>query len=154
MRACSEPDQGQPGRLTVAAWPDESFAGAVDLIDPVVDVATRTVEIRLLADNPNQRLLPGMFARVQVVVESRSNAVVIPEAALVPSMDGFGVYAVQDGVARLRSIQLGVRLPGRAEIRNGLQGNSQFVASGTQKIVDGMKVVSASPDTNVPAATD
>jgi membrane fusion protein (multidrug efflux system) len=146
--------QEQPGRLTVAAWPGETFAGVVDLIDPVVDVATRTVEIRLLADNPEQRLRPGMFARVNVVVETRPNALVIPEAALVPSMDEFGVYAVRDGKARLQPVEIGVRLPGQAEIRKGLQADSEFVAGGIQKIVDGMKVVPLPPATNAPVAAN
>jgi membrane fusion protein (multidrug efflux system) len=146
--------QGQAGRLTVAAWPGETFVGAVDLIDPVVDVATRTAEIRMLADNPEQRLKPGMFARVAVVVESRPHALVIPEAALVPSLSDVAVYAVTAGVARLQPVKVGVRLPGQAEILEGLQADSQFVAAGIQKIVDGMKVVPLPPATNAPTAAN
>ncbi|MCU0772297.1 MAG: efflux RND transporter periplasmic adaptor subunit [Verrucomicrobia bacterium] len=141
---------GQTASLSVAAWPDHRFEGKVDLIDPVVDPATRTVEIRLLAANPDRRLQPGMFARVSVVVETRKDSIVIPESALVPSLDAFAVYRVADGRANLTRVTLGVRLPGQVEVLAGLDEQSQFVASGIQKLVDGMKVVQAAPDTNAP----
>jgi len=145
---------GQPGRLSVAAWPDETFAGAVDLIDPVVDASTRTVEIRLLVNNPDRQLRPGMFARVSVVVDTRPDAIVIPEAALIPSMDKFSVYAVRDGIARLQAVELGVRLPGRTEIVEGLEPESEFVTGGIQKIVDGMKVTALPVATNASVVVD
>ena len=139
---------GQTATLTVAARPDQAFEGTVDLIDPVVDPATRTVEIRLLARNPDGLLQPGMFARVSVVVQTRERAVVIPEAALVPSLDTFSVYRVEAGRAKLTRLTLGVRLPGQVEVLSGLEADAEFVASGIQKIVDGMKVVPAPADTN------
>ncbi len=139
---------GQAASLTVAAWPDRRFTGEVDLIDPVLDQATRTVEIRLLAANPDQRLQAGMFARVAVVVETRLDSLVIPEAALVPSLNTFSVYRVEEGRARLSPVTLGVRLPGTVEVLSGLTTNSEIVASGIQKIVDGMKVVQAPAGTN------
>jgi membrane fusion protein (multidrug efflux system) len=136
---------GQTGRLTVAAWPDQVFVGTVDLIDPVVDPATRTTEIRMQVPNPDLRLQPGMFARVSVVVNTREQSLVVPEAALIPSLETFSIYLVKDGVATLTPVKLGVRLPGQVEILGGLEPSSQFVGSGVQKIVDGMRVVQAAP---------
>ncbi len=141
---------GQTGRLTVAAWPDQVFVGTVDLIDPVVDPATRTTEIRMRVPNPDLRLQPGMFARVSVVVETREQSLVVPEAALIPSLENFSIYVVKDGVATLTPVKLGVRLPGQVEILSGLEPSSQFVGSGVQKIVDGMKVVQAAPAEGAP----
>jgi len=86
---------GQDASLTVAAWPDRRFHGKVDLIDPVVDPSTRTVEIRLTASNPDRLLQPGMFARVSVVVETREQSLVIPAGALVPALDAFSVYRAE-----------------------------------------------------------
>jgi membrane fusion protein (multidrug efflux system) len=144
---------GQTATLSVASWPDQVFQGRVDLVDPVVDPATRTVEVRLVADNPEQRLQAGMFARVAVVVETRERALVIPEAALVPSLDSFSVYRVEEGRARLTPITLGVRLAGKVEVRSGLSADTDFVASGVQKLVDGMKVVQDPAATNAVAQT-
>lgn len=135
----------QEGRLRVSAYPDQEFIGRVDLINPEVDQGTRTVEIRLLVPNPDGLLKPGMFARVELVVGARERAVVIPEGALVPSLDHFSVYVVEDGIARLKRVTVGVRLPGRAEIREGLSATQRIVVSGTQKLVDGMKVTQSAP---------
>jgi len=136
---------GQEARLRVAAWPDKAFTGRVDLIDPVVDPGTRTAEIRLIAANPARLLKPGMFARVELVVQTRADSLVIAEGALVPSLDRFSVYVVNDERAHLRPVQLGVRLPGQVEIREGLTADSRIILSGTQKVVDGMRVTNAPP---------
>lgn len=140
-------------KLRVAAYPDREFQGVVRLIDPVVDEATRTVGVQCVAPNVEHLLKPGMFARIEVVVDTREQALVIPEAALVPSLEAMSVYRVQDGVARLTPVTLGVRRPGAVEILSGLEPDTQIVASGLQKIVDGMKVVPASTSTNGPAET-
>ena len=137
--------QGQSGRVRVSAYPDRVFNGEVDLINPEVDESTRTVEARLIVPNPDGALKPGMFARVELLVGTREKALVVPEAALVPSLDQFSVYAVEDGRARLRPVRVGLRLPGKAEVLEGLAPDQPIVVSGTQKLVDGMKVAPAKP---------
>jgi membrane fusion protein (multidrug efflux system) len=141
---------GQNGRIRVNTYSDRWFSGRVGLISPEVDEQTRTAEVRLIVPNNEGLLRPGMFARVEIVVAIRPEALVIPEGALVPSMDSFSVYTVQDGNALLRAVDIGVRLPGLVEIVNGLQPSQEIVLSGTQKLVDGMNVIAASP-TSTPA---
>jgi membrane fusion protein (multidrug efflux system) len=126
----------------------------VDLIDPVVELATRTVEIRLVVANDEHLLQQGMFARVIVVVQTREESLVVPESALVPSLEAFSMYRVENGQARLTPVKLGVRLPGKVEIVEGMEADSEFVASGLQKIVDGMKVVPISPTASTSASTN
>lgn len=144
---------GQNVRLRVAAYPDRVFEGVMDLISPVVDPATRTVEIRAVAPNPDQLLKPGMFARVETVVEQKEAAIVIPESALVPSLAGFEVYVVQEDKARLTPVEIGVRGRGTVEIRRGLVPGQQIVVMGTQRLVDGMRVTSASASDPQTAST-
>ena len=108
-----------------------------------MDEATRTAEVRLAVPNPDSLLKPGMFAHVELLVGARPQAVVIPEGALVPSLDQFSVFIVEAGAAKLTPIQLGVRMPGKIEVRGGLSADQEIVVSGTQKLVDGMKVVGA-----------
>jgi membrane fusion protein (multidrug efflux system) len=145
---------GQTGRLSVAARPDRIFEGTVDLIDPVVELETRTIEIRMLGPNHEHLLQQGMFARVRVVVQTRAKSLVVPEAALVPNLERFSLYRVEDGHARLTPVTLGVRLPGQAEILEGIQADSEFIASGLQKIVDGMKVVPLQTPAGTPTTTN
>lgn len=131
---------GQVGRLTVSAYPDQSFEGTISLVHPEVDLATRTIGARLVVANPDGHLRPGMFARVELVLGQREGALVVPESALVPALDTFSVYLVEEERARLRPVQLGVRLPGRVELREGLTADSVVIVSGTQKLVDGIRV--------------
>ena len=144
-RQLAEVQVGQKSRLRVASYPTRAFEGQVDLIDPEVDQATRTAGIRLVAPNAEGLLKPGMFSHVELVVRTRPNAVVIPESALVPSLDQFTVFGVENGVARTKPIKLGMRLPGKVEVREGLSAQEEIVVSGTQKLVEGMKVVAAKP---------
>jgi len=115
---------GQPVEIKVAAFGDRVFPGEVQLINPQVDESTRTVEVRAIADNPDRLLRPGMFARVGTITGTRPQAVVVPEAALVPSLTGFAVYVVDTAasntVARLTKVDLGQRMSGRVEVRKGL----------------------------------
>jgi membrane fusion protein (multidrug efflux system) len=136
---------GQTGRLRVNAYPDQAFTGTVDLVSPEVDDTTRTAEIRLVVDNPEGRLRPGLFARVDLVVGRRDQAVVLPESAVVPALDRYSVFTVDGERARKREVKLGVRLPGRVEIVSGLEAGQEVVVSGQQKLVDGSRIAPAQP---------
>ncbi|MCP5523984.1 MAG: efflux RND transporter periplasmic adaptor subunit [Verrucomicrobiales bacterium] len=135
---------GQPVEIKVAAFGDRVFPGEVQLINPQVDESTRTVEVRALADNPDRLLRPGMFARVGTITGTRPQAVVVPEAALVPSLTGFAVYVVDTAasntVARLTKVDLGQRMSGRVEVRKGLAAGQDIVVAGTQKLMDGAPI--------------
>jgi membrane fusion protein, multidrug efflux system len=150
-RRLSQIQLGQEVRVTVSAYPDRVFRGDVDLVSPVVDEATRTVLIRAVVPNSEDLLNPGMFARVQILIERREQSLVIPESALVASLDGFSVYVVNDGQAHLTPVVVGVRDRGTAEIRSGLEAGQAIVVRGTQKLVDGMAVTAAAAPTAAPA---
>lgn len=136
---------GQTGRLQVNAYPDRVFTGTVDLINPELDESTRTAEIRLIAENPDGLLRPGLFARVDLVVGRREQAIVLPESAIVPSLDRYSIFLVDADRARRRDVKLGVRLPGKVEILAGLEASQEVVVRGQQKLVDGSLIVAAPP---------
>jgi len=73
---------GQPAYLTVESWPGERFEAGVLRVSPVVDAATGTIKVTLEVRSP-ENLRPGMFARVFVETDTRSDVLVIPKAALV-----------------------------------------------------------------------
>jgi membrane fusion protein (multidrug efflux system) len=132
---------GQLVRLQVGAYPDLVFTGKVDLVNPVIDETTRTIQVRAVAPNPGYPLRPGMFARVETVTDRRESAVVIPERALIASLSGFSVYVITNGEARLTPVQVGTRLPALAEVTQGLAPGQSIVVSGSQKLVDGSRVI-------------
>lgn len=131
---------GQELVVTVDAYPDESFKGGIYAIEPAVDEATRTVLLRARLPNPGVRLKPGMFARVNLTLEQRENALVVPEQAIVPRGSGRYVFRIVDGKAVLTKVELGLRSPGEVEIVNGLATGQVIVADGQLKLQDGTPV--------------
>ncbi|HEX4895816.1 MAG TPA: efflux RND transporter periplasmic adaptor subunit, partial [Solimonas sp.] len=131
---------GQPLSIEVDAYPGEQFAGELYAIDPRVADATRSIALRARMANPDGRLRPGLFARVKVQLEKRTDAIVIPEQAVFPRGEQQFVYVVEDGKAALREIRLGQRQPGRAEVVSGLKAGEVLIVSGLQKLSPGAPV--------------
>ncbi len=137
---------GQQVKVLVDAYSDKVFAGSVYAIEPAVDEQTRTVVLRARVANPELKLRPGMFARVQVQLGVREKAIWIPEAAIVPrGQDSFvfQVIAGPDGGGKvgLVKVQTGVRKVGEVEILKGLAAGDLVVTEGTQKIGPGSSVL-------------
>ena len=69
-------------QVTVKAWPGEKFAGTVDFISPAMDEVKRTAKVRVAVENPNRRLMAGMFAQVQVFLPGSETVQAAPAAAV------------------------------------------------------------------------
>lgn len=139
--------------VAVDAFPQASFPGKIYAIEPAVDEQTRTVLARARVANPQLRLRPGMFARVQLTLGVRENAVWIPEEAIVPRGQDAFVWRVVDGKAELVQVQTGTRKVGEVEIMKGVAAGDLIVTEGTQRLVPGMQVSiipSAKPAAEIP----
>ena len=126
--------------VAVDAFPQASFPGKIYAIEPAVDEQTRTVLARARVANPELKLRPGQFARVQLTLGVRENAVWIPEEAIVPRGQDAYVWRVVDGKAELVQVQTGTRKVGEVEIMKGVAAGEMIVTEGTQRLVPGMQV--------------
>jgi membrane fusion protein (multidrug efflux system) len=136
---------GQTIRIKVDAFPDDSFEGKVYAIDPRLDVAGRSLLVRALVPNGDQRLRPGLFARVTVLLQLKEDALSVPEQAIVPQGDSQFVFKIVDGKAQLTKVVTGTRRDGRVEIVEGLTAGDQVVTAGQLKIRDGSAVSIVGP---------
>ncbi|KPJ94165.1 MAG: hypothetical protein AMJ53_05850 [Gammaproteobacteria bacterium SG8_11] len=116
------------------AFPNETFAGKVYAIAPRVDEASRSVLLRARITNDRGMLRPGMFAKVQLRLASRENALLIPEEALWPVGKDMFVYIVVDGKAVMSKVKVGKRLKGQVEILEGLSKGDTVVTAGQMKL--------------------
>ena len=137
---------GQSVKAAVDAWPGQSFSGAIYAIEPAIDEGTRTVQVRARVANPELKLRPGMFARVQLQLGTREKAVWIPEQAIVPKGQDSFVYRVTPasngmGKADLVKVRLGIRKPGEVEVVEGLAAGELVVTDGTLRLFPGAAVV-------------
>ena len=126
--------------VLVDAYAGESFRGEIYAIEPAVDEQTRSVLLRARVPNPGVRLKPGMFARVVLVLETRENALIVPEQALVPMGNESFVYRLAVGKAARTKIELGLRRPGEVEVRSGLGAGDAIIVDGQLRLRDGAPV--------------
>jgi membrane fusion protein (multidrug efflux system) len=131
---------GQTVEFTVAAQPERVFRAQVEFIDPVVQDENRTIVVKARAPNGDRMLRPGMFIEARLAMATRANAVVVPEDAIQPLRTANVVWAVVDGKASRRVVELGARSRGFVEIRSGITAGEQVVVGGLERMAEGMAV--------------
>ena len=134
-------EEGQRVTFRVAALPNTEFTGVVDFVDPVVELPARTIRVKAEVQNPDRLLRPGMFIEARLATDVRPDAVIIPEDAILPLAGETLVYVVTEGTAQRRPVELGVRLPGFVEIKNGVEPGEQVVVGGLERLSDGAPVI-------------
>ncbi|HEY3120153.1 MAG TPA: efflux RND transporter periplasmic adaptor subunit [Vicinamibacteria bacterium] len=132
--------EGQDVAFRVAAIGDRDFTARIYHVGEVADPSTRQVEVLAWVKNPGI-LKPGFFAEVTLASESRKGALVVPEGAIQASERGFVTYVVEDGRARLRTVQIGLRTEkGLVELLSGVKAGESVVIEGSDRIADGVPV--------------
>jgi membrane fusion protein (multidrug efflux system) len=136
-------EQLRPGsamQVRVPSVPGRWFDGEVYFVSPTVDPDNRTVTLKAGVPNPDGRLRAGSSADVRLVLERRSDAVLVPEAAIVPREGKAFIFLVRGDKAVLAPVTVGVRTEGRVEIRAGVSGGDTVVTAGQQRLEDGAPV--------------
>lgn len=122
---------GKKVAVSVPAYPDRKFPATVEYIDKVVDEATRTVKVRCRLDNPDGKLLPAMYASIEVESDAENRAIVVPLSALFTEGEGDQVFvAIGDGHYKRRDVKVGLRLRDKAVIAEGLKPGETIVSQG------------------------
>jgi membrane fusion protein (multidrug efflux system) len=124
---------------TAAAFPGRDFVGKVTGVDSRIDPVTRSVTVRAVVPNADLALKPGMFLNVALARDAHE-ALMVPEAALVPEQSRQFLFVIEDGRATRREVRIGGRQPGRVEIVSGLEVGDQVIVEGTQKVREGGEV--------------
>lgn len=145
QKAVSQIRIGQSVELSLDTYPGERFKGEIVALNPRLDEVGRSQAVRAQLGNQDQRLKPGQFVRVSVILAERPNALLIPEEAVMPMGQSLFVNLVVDGKVERRQIRIGQRLRGKAEVREGLQGDEQIISAGWQKVAPGREVRVAKP---------
>ncbi len=134
--------QGMKADVTVDAFPGEKFEGRIAHVAPVLDPATRTAQIEVEVQNATFRLKPGMYAKVDFVVERRDNTLVVPANAVVDVRGAKGVFLPDEGdVARFRPVTLGMSRTDLVEIVDGLAEGTRVVTTGAAALREGDRVI-------------
>jgi RND family efflux transporter MFP subunit len=133
---------GDPASVEVDAFPGELFKGRIARVAPVLDPATRTAPMEVEIPNTDNRLKPGMYARVLLLIEERKGTTLVPKVAVVDFEGKRGVW-VPDGEnkARFVEVKLGLEDPERIEILDGLKVGDRIVTDGASSLRAGDTMV-------------
>ena len=116
----------------------QSFTGKISAVEPLLDVATRSLRVRGLVEG-NTGLMPGSAASIELPLRV-DQALLVPSLALVPGVDGRRVYLADRGVVRSVLVEVGLRAGDRAQLLSGITAGDQVITSNLLRLRDGAPV--------------
>jgi multidrug efflux pump subunit AcrA (membrane-fusion protein) len=131
---------GQPVQLTFSEMPGQIFQGKVVRTSDSLSQQTRTLLAEIRANDPEQRLRPGMFASVQMRYRAPNPGILIPGDSLITMARGEFVPVVQNGVVQMRSVHVGRDLGTQVFITSGLENGDMVVVNPSDLVKDGVHV--------------
>jgi HlyD family secretion protein len=143
----------QPARITLDAYPDTGFRGAVRQVVPTADRQRATVQVKVSITDRDPRILPEMGARVDFLepdtargpVAGAAPRIRVPAAVVRDDSGQSVVWLVRQGRLERRAVQAGPVSGGFREIRSGLAGGELLLAGGVETPRPGMRVKTTTP---------
>jgi membrane fusion protein (multidrug efflux system) len=121
------------------AYPGDVMQGRIERVYPYLDSRLRTRTMEITLEKPID-LLPGMFARLNVLLKNIDDAVIVPLEALVTTPKGQVVFVVEDGKAVARAVKTGIEADNRIQLVSGVQPGDKVIIAGNEKLKSGMDV--------------
>ena len=138
--AINEVKVGQKAYITHYTLPKDTIIGEITELSPAISSETRTFKGKLVIDNRNLLIRPGMFVKADIVTESHSSTIVIPKNIVRNERNRRIVFVVDQGIARAKNIRLGLEDKNTVEVLGGLDKNDQLVIRGFETLRDGSRV--------------
>ncbi len=142
-----------PVRITLNADEETRFAGSIRQVSPVVDTATGTIKLTIEAVAPPEGVRPGSFVTIDIVRETRTDAILLPREAVLRELQSAHVFLFEDGQARKQEIQLGLEEGLWVQASSGVAPGEQVIVAGQGGLKDGAPVKLVG-DQAADAATD
>jgi membrane fusion protein (multidrug efflux system) len=131
---------GQDVLFKVDSFPDQEFKGHVRIIYPSLEERTRTLQVEALVPNSDNRLKPGLFAKVTLFTEQARDVIVVPITAILYDNAKVKVFVAEGNVARERVVNIGNKYGEMLEIFEGLKKGETLVVVGQNNLSDGVKI--------------
>ena len=141
---------GQSVAVKVDAFKDQTFSGEISAINPKVDASTRNVQVRATLKNPDHKLLPGMYATVDIATGAPQNYITLPQTAITYNPYGDTVYVVDnkggqrgkpDLIARQTFVTTGGTRGDQVAVLKGVNEGDMVVTAGQIKLHNGTPVL-------------
>lgn len=130
----------QPVNITHYTLPDDTIRGSITEISPAISKETRTFKNKIVVDNVDLKLRPGMFAKADIVVDHAGETIVIPKNVIQTNRRRKFVYVVEKNIAIARDIQTGLEDENNVQVVEGLSENEMLVIRGYETLRNNTKV--------------
>jgi RND family efflux transporter MFP subunit len=133
---------GRGVSVEVDAYKDRKFAGTVSAVNPALDTASRSATVEALVENGDNALRAGMFATVRINKEGGARMAYVPKSAVYNdlSTQSFRVFVIQEGIAKLRVVQLGTEEGDFYQILSGVEPDETVAISNLDQLYEGVRV--------------
>lgn len=118
----------------------EEHVATVYAVEPGVDIATRTLKMRAMADNTKGLLIPGTFANVALPLAAVNDAIMVPTEALIPIQNGKKIFITRNGLAKEVEVETGARTANSVRVTSGLKPGDTILTSGVMILKEGAPV--------------
>ena len=118
----------------------QEYKGVVYAVESKIDLETRTIKARAKIPNPKGDLIPGSFAKVDIILEQLPNAIVIPSGSIIPEMTGDKVFVCVNGKVQSVPVKTGIRTENSVQIVQGLNPQDTLITTGLLQLSDGKAV--------------
>jgi len=118
----------------------EAHTAKIYAMEPQVDIATRTLKIRAIADNKEGKLYPGTFANVILPLETVNEALLVPTQALIPIQNGKVIFVLKNGKAQEVKVETGTRTDSLVRVLSGIKAGDTILTSGVMSLKNGTAV--------------
>ncbi|OYD13739.1 hypothetical protein CH333_10150 [candidate division WOR-3 bacterium JGI_Cruoil_03_44_89] len=139
-RDISKVHKGQSAVITVDAYPDKKFQGKLLQISSFVNPMTKTAEGEIIVPNQGHILKPGMFARVELIVDKHKGVLVVPNKAVLKQEGKEIVFVDAGNIAKLKEVETGFEDENRTEIISGLELGEPVIVLGNYGLRDSGRI--------------
>jgi len=119
---------------------DSTFTGKVFAIEPKVDPSTRNVTLRAICQNSQNLLVPGSFAKVEIVLETIADAMIIPSESIIPQLNSEKVFVCSNGKAVSRIVTTGIRTEREVQVIKGIIPGDTVILTGLLQLREGLDI--------------
>ncbi|NRT71653.1 efflux RND transporter periplasmic adaptor subunit [Clostridium beijerinckii] len=130
---------GQAATITVDGS-DKTYNGTVQTIDSAADATTRVFNCKIKIDNSDKSLLPGIFAKAQLISDQKTQVLTVPINALVGNEGDYSVFINDNGTAKKQKVTIGETNQNSVEITDGIKDGDQVICTNTSTIQDDSEV--------------
>jgi membrane fusion protein (multidrug efflux system) len=134
---------GQKATVVVDAYPDKTFDGVIDIINPEAGTTNRMFRTKVRVENAEGALRPGMFTKVQLSVGAAVQVLTVPQAAVIQKQGLYSIFVLENNKAVRRQVEIGDVTGEMIQVKSGLQAGEKIIISNVNQLKDGQSVRTA-----------